>query len=114
MTWGQSGGLKDPSGKGTLLCSFHPCWPSPALCLSPLLTSGVKHPVLVALNGSIFTCTCVIQTHNPSSFLGEIAEQVQSQLCRVITELLVSALTHGVPAGYLYKVYVAFLAFIVQ
>lgn len=53
----------------------------------PLLISGVKHPMLVAVNGSVFTCT---QAHTPSPHnslsLTEINKQVDSKLWRVITD----------------------------
>ena len=42
-------GPQGPAGKGVLLCGCHSC-------SSPLLTSRVKYSLLVAKNGSLFTC----------------------------------------------------------
>lgn len=60
MTWGQSGGLWDPPGKGTLPMQL-PClliWPCPLL--EP---SWVKHPMSIAIHGSVFTCTWAPPPH---------------------------------------------------
>ena len=96
VAWGHPGGLvmpslvglQGPAGKGMLLCSCHSC-------LSPLLTSWVKQPLLVAENGSLFTYFLVgarthTYTHHVSLSVSEIDEQVEGQFFRVIKELPVA------------------------
>lgn len=70
--------------------------------------------MLVDINGSVFTHIHNTHPHLTSPFLSEIGEQVEIQLCGIITDPPASALIHGGLAGYLGNAYTAFLAFIVQ
>ena len=87
MTWGlltpSLTGPQGPAGKGGLLCS---CQSGS----SPCLTSRVKYSLLVAKNGSLFTCYYVglrAHTHtHPCLPLPEIDEQGEGQLCRGLPE----------------------------
>lgn len=84
MSWGQFDGPWETSANGALLCSCCSCYPCPC---SParVLICQIKHPMLVAINGSVFTCTQAPYPWSP--FLSEIVEQVENQLYRVITHL---------------------------
>lgn len=79
----------------------------------------VKHPKkslppsVTPLVGSGFACIhAVIRTSYNSLSLSEISEQVESQLCRVLTDTSAADI-HGGPVGYLGSMYII-LAFIVQ
>lgn len=93
MTWGQCGGLQDFQEKVhfsqllfLLASALFPC------LLHPLI-SRVKHPMLVAISGSVFTRTHAHCNHTPpqlhiSLSLSKICEQAESQVWGVISTLL--------------------------
>lgn len=82
-------------------------------CPRPLPTSRIKQAVLPKM---VLFLHVLMHTppHPRSPFLSEIGEQVESQLCRVITDPSVAAVIHGGLAGYLENMNTAFLAFIVE
>lgn len=65
------------------------------LCPRPLPTSRIKQAVLLKM---VLFLHVLMHTppHPRSPFLSEIGEQVESQLCRVITDPSVAAVIHGV------------------
>lgn len=89
---------------------FLPAWPcSPGPVLSQPLGSNTpcKLPKMVLFLHVLMHT----HPHPRSPFLSEIDEQVESKLCRVITDPSIATLVHRDLAGYLGKTYTAFLAF---